>query len=113
MKLLPVIKIGNLLVLTGLTILPASAQRKFKYKTAVDKIDTTGFYNIELQAGLTGKCQTGLADIRLMDEQGKPVPYVLASALPHKVKTSYRELTHLIAASPKDSLTSYIAASKG
>jgi hypothetical protein len=112
MKLLPVIKIGNLLVLTGLTILPASAQQKFKYKTAVDKIDTTGFYNIELQAGLTGKCQTGLADIRLMDEQGKPVPYVLASALPHKVKTSYRELTHLIAASPKDSLTSYIAANK-
>jgi hypothetical protein len=105
-------KISYLLILTGWAILPAFAQQKFKYKTAVDKIDSSGFYSIQLQPGLTGKCQPDLADMRLVDEQGKPVPYLLGNALPVKVATSYRELPHLLAITLKDSLTSYIALNK-
>jgi hypothetical protein len=106
------IKISCLLILTGWAIRPAFAQQKFHYKTAVHKVDSNGFYSILLQPGLTGKCQPGLADMRLMDERGKPVPYLLGNALPVKVALSYQELPHLLAVAPNDSLTSFIVANK-
>jgi hypothetical protein len=102
-------KINCLLVLMGCATFTALAQQPYKYKTAVQRVDSSGFYKILLQPNLTGKCQPGLADIRLVDDQRKPVPYLLGNALPVQVKTSYRELPRMATAAVKDSLTTYIA----
>lgn len=97
------------LILAAWGILPAFAQQKFKYATDVQKIDSNGFYSIDLRPDLTGKCKPDLADIRLIDERGKLVPYLPGSSLPVKDQSSYLELPHLSVAGQKDSLVTYIA----
>lgn len=98
-----------LLILAVWSTLPASAQQKFKYTTDVQKIDSNGFYSIDLRPDLTGKCQPGLADIRLVDERGKLVPYLPGSSLPVKAQASYLELPHLSVEGAQDSLVTYVA----
>lgn len=38
-----------------------------------------GFYKINLLPAITAKCRTMLDDIRLLDEEGKQVPYIIIS----------------------------------
>jgi hypothetical protein len=62
--------------------LTASAQKTFKYAAKVRRIDTTGFYSIMLQPALVAKSKANLADLRLMDDSGRFVPYTLAFGQP-------------------------------
>lgn len=57
--------------------LTASAQKTFKYAAKVGPVDTPGFYSIMLTPQLVAKSKTDLSDIRLMDDSGHFVPYVL------------------------------------
>jgi len=105
-------KLSVFLTLLACTAVQALAQPKFKYKAAVNAVNTNRFYSIKLQPALTAKCQPSLADIRLVDEKGKVVPYLPGNALPLKQQVNYKELPRVIATTAKDSLSFYIAENK-
>ncbi|PWK72495.1 uncharacterized protein DUF3999 [Mucilaginibacter oryzae] len=77
-----------LLVFCGST-LSASAQKNFKYKAPLQKIDSTGFYRIALQPALVAKAKANLSDIRVADARGNFVPYIQAGSLPQKSQKSF------------------------
>jgi len=54
---------------------------KFKYKADIQKIDSSGVYRIELSPALISKSYDGSSDIRINDNTGKPIAYVLSSKL--------------------------------
>ncbi|WP_121808520.1 hypothetical protein [Mucilaginibacter kameinonensis] len=76
------------LLLCGI-VSPASAQKNFKYKAALQSIDSTGFYRIGLQPGLIAKAKADLSDIRIADSKGNFVPYIQAGSLPQKSQKSF------------------------
>lgn len=76
------------LLLCG-SVLSASAQKNFKYKAPLQKIDSTGFYRIALQPALVAKAKADLSDIRIADAKGNFVPYVQAGSLPQKSQNSF------------------------
>lgn len=49
----------------------------FQYKASVDAVDEDGFYNILLAPDITAHMQNGFNDIRLYNEKGGEVPYLL------------------------------------
>jgi hypothetical protein len=60
----------------------ANAQLKdYRYKTDVQKIDSGGVYRVELSPALIAKSYDGSSDIRIADDKGKNVAYVLSSKL--------------------------------
>jgi len=60
----------------------ANAQlNKYKFKADVQKIDSGGVYRVELGPGLIAKSYDGASDIRIADNKGKNVAYVLSSKL--------------------------------
>lgn len=63
-------------------VFTASAQKTFKYAAKVGAIDTPGFYSIVLQPDLVAKSKADLSDLRLIDDSGHFVPYVLAYGQP-------------------------------
>jgi hypothetical protein len=77
-----------ILLLCG-AVLPASAQKNFKYKAALQKTDSTGFYRIGLQPALVAKAKPDLSDLRITDAKGNFVPYIQAGSLPQKSQKSF------------------------
>ena len=60
----------------------ANAQLKdYRYKADIQKIDSGGVYRVELSPALIAKSYDGSSDIRIADEKGKYVPFVLSSKL--------------------------------
>ena len=59
----------------------ASAQKGFKYGTAVKKVDSNGFYRIDLQPALLAKSESNF-DLRLMDAHGNFIPYIPEDDVP-------------------------------
>jgi len=66
----------------------AHSQSDYTYKTQLDKTAAAGFYKIDLPPKLVAKCKVGLEDIRVFDEYGERVPYLLKEDLP-TFKTEY------------------------
>lgn len=58
-------------------VFTASAQKTFKYAAKVGPLDTPGFYTIILWPAFIAKSKADLSDIRLMDDSGHFVPFVL------------------------------------
>lgn len=100
-----------ILLLCG-AILPASAQKKFKYKAALQKIDSTGFYRIGLQPGLVAKTKPDLSDIRIADAKGNFVPYIQAGSLPQKSQKSFVVFPEISNAPKTDTSTVFIIENK-
>jgi hypothetical protein len=100
----------TILLLWG--VLPLFAQQSFTHKAALGPVKSDGFYNIELQPDLIAQCQSSLADIRLKDEKGSSVAYLLGNTLPVKQKNNFIELPKVSAAQLNDSLSSFIAENK-
>jgi len=105
-------KLSVLSALLACMAMTALAQPRFKYKAVVNAVDTNRFYSIKLQPALTAKCQPSLADIRLVDEKGKMVPYLPGNALPVKQHVNYKELPRVNTVAATDSLSFYIAENK-
>ena len=55
------------------------AQSAYKYTAKLDEVKTAGFYQIELLPIIVSKLQPGLQDLRILDEKGNQVPYMLQS----------------------------------
>ncbi len=58
------------------------AQTNSEYKAALDSITATRFYKIKLTPQVVGKCKEGLEDIRIADEDGKQISYIVKNDLP-------------------------------
>jgi len=99
-----------LLVCCLFAALTASAQKTFKYAAKVGPVDTPEFYSIALQPGLVAKSKADLSDLRLMDDSGHFVPYVLAQGQPPWVDNSapYIPFPAVAAKSATDSGTTYV-----
>ncbi len=98
--------------ITGIILccaLPLFAQQGFKYKAALKPVTTDGFYRVELQPDLVAQCQRSLADIRLRNEKGITVAYLLGNTLFEKKRSNYRELPAVTKSSVNDTLTLFIA----
>lgn len=108
-------KMNKLILLTLLlcgAILPASAQKNFKYKAALQKIDSTGFYRIGLQPGLVAKAKPDLSDIRIADAKGNFVPYIQAGSLPQKSQKSFVVFPEISNTPKTDTSTVFIIENK-
>lgn len=108
-------KMNKLTLLTLLlcgAILPASAQKNFKYKAALQKIDSTGFYRIGLQPGLVAKAKPDLSDIRIADAKGNFVPYIQAGSLPQKSQQSFVVFPEISNSPKTDTSTVFIIENK-
>jgi len=100
-----------ILLLCG-EILPASAQKNFKYKAALQKIDSTGFYRIGLQPALMAKAKADLSDIRIADANSNFVPYIQAGSLPQKNQKSFVVFPEITNTPKTDTSTVFIIENK-
>ncbi|MDP9081300.1 MAG: DUF3999 domain-containing protein [Bacteroidota bacterium] len=75
-------KVGFLLTALCTTGLFASAQKIFKYKADLQKVDSSGFYRIGFRPGFVAKSNPGLTDIRITDARGNFVSYITPDNLP-------------------------------
>ena len=71
-----------LFVFSFLIVLRAQSQNNFAYKAKIDSIKEAKFYKINLAPQVVAKCKPGLEDIRIFDEDGKQVSYILKNDLP-------------------------------
>lgn len=82
-------------LLCGFFLLPfvaGNAQSSFAYKSALDNVVSGGFYRIPLSPSIISKCKNGLNDIRILDQEGRQVPYVLRSGRPEFEEKDFIEL---------------------
>lgn len=86
----------------------ASAQTGFKYEAPLNKVDSTGFYKINLGPDVIGKSNADLSDIRLTDAKGNFVPYVTEGYLPEVEKLKFIGFTEVSAKTPADTGTSFV-----
>jgi hypothetical protein len=84
------------------------AQHRFKYQAALDTIQATEFYKIDLPPRVIAKCKEGLGDIRILDENGTQVPYIIKDDLPVFKKEDLTEFPIVQHAKEKDKLTHII-----
>src|SRR5258708_684172 len=78
-------------------------QSSFAYQAALDTIKQSGFYKITLQPDLLAKCREDLSDLRIVDKEGKFIPYVLKSDLPLFTTQNFIEFPILFSGKLKDS----------
>lgn len=55
---------------------------QFAFKAAISEVKQPGFHRITVPPALTAKSNADLSDIRIIDEFGKPVPYLLKRESP-------------------------------
>ena len=88
----PNLRMNKILTLTALfcgLMLSASAQQNFKYQAALPKVDSPGFYRINLLPAFVAKAKADLSDIRIVDAKGNFIPYIQAGSLPQKDQKSF------------------------
>ncbi len=68
------------------------AQSNFSWQASLDAVKASGFYQINLQPFLTASLQPDLRDVRILDGNGKMVPYILRSDMPSFTETDFSEL---------------------
>ncbi|HEY5407680.1 MAG TPA: hypothetical protein VIJ92_11345 [Ginsengibacter sp.] len=86
----------------------AQSQSGYKYKAQLEDIDATKFYKIDLPPTVIAKCKDRLEDIRIFDEDGKQVPYILREDLPAFKIENFTEFPILKFGREKDKQTHII-----
>jgi hypothetical protein len=105
-------KIGFLFVLFCFTAMAALAQDGFKYRAALPKVDSPGFYKISLQPTFVAKSEANLADLRLAGADGKFVAYVTAADVPIKSEQKFVVFPRVESSTQTDSGTTIIIENK-
>jgi hypothetical protein len=80
----------------------------FAYQSSLDTVRQAAFYRIALAPWLVAKCRQDLADLRIADQDGKLIPYVLKSDLPVLSTEGFREFPILSNQRIKDSTTEVV-----
>ena len=93
-----------LLVFTILYAFSLPAQ-KFRYGAALQAVDSSGFYKIQLAPELNAKLLDGYADFRLLDSAGKEIPYILDGDQAMTTTSLYKEYEIVEKKFLKDSAT--------
>ncbi len=80
-----------------LFLLPSLARGQyfFQYKADIQRVDSTGFYNIFLPPDVTSKLNYKFSDIRIYDIRGKEVPYIRDTE-ENRFKTAKRDKLRII-----------------
>lgn len=84
------------------------AQQNFRYSVVLNPVSTTGPYKILLSPDLLAKSKADLADIRILDQNRKMVPYILQHQS-SKTKQYYSVLPFMNHVAISDSSTNFIA----
>ena len=82
------------------------------YKAPLSKPGKDGFYNIVLQPELVAKCNRDLSDIRIVDENGKFIPYIIKTEQPVFNKEDFIEFPIVSNKKIKDSISEIIVEKK-
>jgi len=106
------IKQLSLTLLFAINVTCLFAQQTFKYRAVIQKVDTSGFYTMPLTPDILAKCQTGLADIRLFDQNGKFVPYIFGDQLPVKDQSNFIVFPQINTTPSTDTVTTFIIQNK-
>lgn len=80
-------------------------QNNFAYKANLGEIKETRFYKIDLPPQVIAKCRPGLDDMRIFDESGKQVSYILKNDLPAFKKENLTEFSIIRNQREKDKQT--------
>lgn len=81
---------------------------KFKFKADIQKVDSGGFYQIKLDRNLIAKSCDSLKDIRLMNDKGRSIAYVLSSTLKGEIPQSFIAFRQVHTATRTDTGTVYV-----
>jgi len=103
------IKITVLLLALLFSVGSASAQ---KYRAAIKKIDSPGFYRISLQPEFVAKSEADLFDVRLQNAKGQEIPYVNSADVPVKSGQRFLRFPVIEKAAQTDSETSLVVENK-
>lgn len=68
-----------LCVSLGSPCIVTRAQSTFRYAAQLEEVKEPGFYQIELSPAVIAKLQPAFQDLRIVDEKGRQVPYMLQS----------------------------------
>src|SRR3954469_14563502 len=77
-----------LLVISSMLYLSAAAQQGFRYKAALDSVAQSGFYTIYLLPVIVAECQPQFKDIRIKDNAGSNIPYIIQPQTTASVTTN-------------------------
>jgi len=102
-------KIALLLAAFFFSVSLANAQ---KYRAAVQKIDSPGFYKISLQPAFVAKSEAGLVDLRIENAKGQKIPYVNSSDVPVKPRQQFVTFPAIEKAAKTDSETTLVIENK-
>ena len=111
LKLIKIAVLTLLLFLVCGTITHAQV-KNFKYKAAIQKIDSGGVYRIELSADLIAKSKQDFSDIRIVDNNGKFIAFALSKSLSLSFPDSYIDFPEIVQPQSVDTTTVFIAENK-
>jgi len=98
-----------LLCLLANIALAQDGRSTFKYLSRLPKVDSAGYYRINLAPGLTGRALPDIADVRLVGTKGTFVPYVKSNSLPITRQTRFVVFLQVQNKIQNDSSTTFIA----
>jgi hypothetical protein len=85
----------------------ALAQQSFKYRAGIKQIDSTGFYNINLDPLFIASGKPDLSDVRIIDSKNKFVTYISGDQLPKKNIRFYIGFPQVANKDEADTLTTF------
>lgn len=89
------------------------AQSRFAYRTALGPVSQTGFYTIPLPPRLVASCSTqNLFDLRIEEDGGGAVPYILQTDLPAVTAGSFTSYP-ILSNAKRDSSTELVISNEG
>ncbi len=89
-----------LLIISCMLCFCAAAQSGFHYKATLDNVAQNGFYTIHLSPAIIAECQPQLEDIRIKDNAGSDIPYIIQQQEIASVATSVDTLPLMRAEKP-------------
>jgi len=70
---------------------PSMAQTGFKNQANILNINAPGFYQVTLSPQIIAKCNNDLSDIRIIDQSGQAIPYIMQKDLPINSRHTFIE----------------------
>jgi hypothetical protein len=92
--------------------LQLAGQATFKYQAKIDNTTKAGFYKVYLQPALVAKCRSDLADLRIVNNNGDFIPYVIATKFPRS-SSDFVQFPSVDSIWEKDTLPSFVIGNKG
>lgn len=71
-----------ILIMVCMLLLKGVQAQHFQYQSTLDKVQQTGFYSIPVSPKLSAHTQVDFRDVRILDDKGKQVPYIVRNRKP-------------------------------